>query len=47
MKLRCLIIDDEPIARKVLQEYIDEIDYLELAGEAENPLKAMSILLFF
>src|SRR5580658_8147655 len=44
MKLRCLIIDDEPIARKVLQEYIEEIDYLELAGEAENPLKAMSIL---
>jgi DNA-binding LytR/AlgR family response regulator len=44
MKLKCLIIDDEPIARKVLQEYIEEIDYLELAGQAENPLKAMSIL---
>lgn len=44
MKLRCLIIDDEPIARKVLKEYIEEIDYLELAGEAENPLMAMSIL---
>jgi DNA-binding LytR/AlgR family response regulator len=44
MKLKCVIIDDEPIARKVLQEYIEEIDYLELAGQAENPLKAMSIL---
>jgi DNA-binding LytR/AlgR family response regulator len=44
MKLKCLIIDDEPIARKVLQEYIEEIDYLELAGQAENPLKVMSIL---
>jgi DNA-binding LytR/AlgR family response regulator len=44
MKLKCLIIDDEPIARKVLQEYIEEIDFLELAGQAENPLKAMAIL---
>jgi DNA-binding LytR/AlgR family response regulator len=44
MKLKCIIIDDEPIARKVLQEFIEEIDYLELLGQAENPLKAMSLL---
>ncbi len=44
MKLKCLIVDDEPIARKVLQEFIEDIDYLELAGQAENPLKAMKLL---
>jgi DNA-binding LytR/AlgR family response regulator len=44
MKLKCIIIDDEPIARKVLAEFIEEIDYLELTGQAENPLKAMSML---
>ena len=44
MKLKCIIIDDEPIARKVLQEFIGEIGYLELAGQAENPLKAMALL---
>ena len=44
MKLKCVIIDDEPIARKVIQEYIEEIEFLELAGQAENPLKAMAIL---
>ena len=44
MKLKCIIIDDEPIARKVLSEFIEEIDYLDLAGQAENPLKAMSLL---
>jgi DNA-binding LytR/AlgR family response regulator len=43
MKLKCLIIEDEPVARKVLQEFIGEIDYLELTGQAENPLKAMSL----
>jgi DNA-binding LytR/AlgR family response regulator len=44
MKLKCIIIDDEPVARKVLQEFIEEIDYLELTGQAENPLKAMALL---
>ena len=44
MKLKCIIIDDEPIARKVLQEFIEEIDYLELTGQAENPLKAIPLL---
>jgi len=44
MKLKCLIIDDEPIARKLIQEYMEEIDFLELAGIAENPLKATSLI---
>jgi two-component system, LytTR family, response regulator len=44
MKLKCIIIEDEPVARKVLQEFIGEIDFLELEGYAENPLKAMPLL---
>ena len=44
MKLKCIIIDDEPVARKVLQGFIEEIDFLELTGQAENPLKAMPLL---
>lgn len=44
MKLKCIIVDDEPVARKILQEFIEEIDYLELVGQAENPLKAISLL---
>jgi len=44
MKLKCIIIEDEPVARKVLQEFIEEIDFLELRGYAENPLKAMPLL---
>src|SRR5678815_1049778 len=43
-KMKCIIIDDEPIARKVLQEFIEEIDFLELVGQAENPVKAISII---
>src|SRR5437868_938777 len=44
MKLKCIIIDDEPVARKVLQEFVAEIDYLELKGQAESPLKALQLL---
>ena len=44
MKLRCIIVDDEPVARKLLKEYIDDLSFLEFAGEADNPLKAQTIL---
>jgi DNA-binding LytR/AlgR family response regulator len=44
MKLKCIVVEDEPVARKIVKEFIDEIDYLECIGEAENPLKALSLL---
>ena len=44
MKLKCIIVDDEPVARKLLKEYIDDISFLEFSGVADNPLKAQAIL---
>ena len=44
MKIECIIIDDEPLARKGLKEYIQDTDFLVLAGEFENALKAADIL---
>jgi len=44
MKLKCIIIDDEPIARKLIEEFIGDIEFLELVGQAENPAKAITIL---
>ncbi|GAB3428582.1 LytR/AlgR family response regulator transcription factor [Niabella aquatica] len=38
--LKCIIVDDEPVARKVVREYIEEIAFLNLAGEFENAPKA-------
>lgn len=32
-KIRSIIIDDEPLARKGLREYISETDFLEFSGE--------------
>jgi DNA-binding LytR/AlgR family response regulator len=42
--IRCIIIDDEPLARKGLKEYINDVDFLDLAAELDNPLKANKIL---
>lgn len=33
-------MDDEPVARKILEEFISDVDFLELIGKVENPLKA-------
>lgn len=44
MKLNCLIIDDEPVARKGMEEYVREIDFLNLVAKCENPLKATTYL---
>jgi DNA-binding LytR/AlgR family response regulator len=44
MTINCIVIDDEPLARKGLKEYIDDVDFLKLAGEFDSPLKAMELL---
>lgn len=43
-KLRCLIVDDEPIARQGLKEYVDDIDFLELVGMAQDIEQAQELM---
>lgn len=40
MKLRTLVIDDEPLARKGMVEYVNEVTFLELAGECSSAAQA-------
>lgn len=44
MKINCLIVDDEPVARTIVQEFVEELDWLQLVGQAESPLKAINLL---
>ena len=44
MKLNCIIIDDEPLARKGLREYIQDVDFLQLVAEFDSALKATEVL---
>lgn len=43
-KIRCIIVDDEPVARKIIREFVEEVNFLTLAGEFENALKAENFL---
>jgi DNA-binding LytR/AlgR family response regulator len=44
MKLTCIIVDDESMARKLLQEYIRQLPFLDLVGMCKNPFEAMQLL---
>lgn len=43
-KLRCLAVDDESLARKLLVENIRQIPFLELVGTCKNAFEAMETL---
>ena len=44
MKLNCLIVDDEPIARNGLAADVREFDFLNVAGLAEDAFRALQFL---
>jgi DNA-binding LytR/AlgR family response regulator len=44
MKAKCLIVDDEALARSVLEKYISEIEALELVFQCSNALDALSYI---
>lgn len=43
-KYRSIIVDDEPIARKIIVGYVAQIDLLENAGECKNAIEALEII---
>jgi DNA-binding LytR/AlgR family response regulator len=43
-KLKCVVVDDEPLAIEVLSSYISQFEHLELASSFENPIKAFEYL---
>ena len=42
--LKCLIVDDEPLAREGLLNYVREIDFLQAVGTANNPIELTQLL---
>lgn len=44
MEIKCIITDDEPIARKGLRSYIDKFPFLKLIGECENAIQLNTML---
>ena len=40
----CLIVDDEPLAQELIEEYVAKIPELKLVGKCSNALEASSVL---
>lgn len=44
MPINCIVIEDEPLALKKIEEYIQQVDYLHLLKGFSNALDALSFL---
>lgn len=43
-KIKCIIVEDEPLAAKVLSDYIREVSFLELRGTFKDAIAATEFL---
>lgn len=44
MSIQCMIVDDEPLAIKLIEKHIAQIDSLEVTATCNNAIKAFEIL---
>ena len=44
--LTCMIVDDEPLAVKMLEDFVSRTPYLRLAASFNDPVLALSTLCF-
>ena len=42
--MKCIIIDDEPLAIEIIESYIERIGHIEILAKINNPLEAITIL---
>ncbi|MEJ0032936.1 MAG: response regulator [Bacteroidota bacterium] len=44
MNISCLIVEDEPLARNLITEYVSKVAYLNLVKACSGALEAMDVL---
>ncbi|MBB6235433.1 DNA-binding LytR/AlgR family response regulator [Pedobacter sp. AK013] len=44
MKVKCLLVDDEPLAIQLIQNHINQLDTFEVVGTCSNAIKALEML---
>jgi DNA-binding LytR/AlgR family response regulator len=42
--MKCLVVDDEPLARDLLEDNIRQVPFLEIAGICSNALEALEVI---
>ena len=44
MKTKCVIVDDEPLARDLIRGHVEKLENFEIVAECDNAMKALSAL---
>ncbi|MEI7498912.1 MAG: LytTR family DNA-binding domain-containing protein [Bacteroidota bacterium] len=44
MKIRCLLVDDEPLAQRVIERYAENIPFLEIVAKCNSAIEAIDVL---
>ncbi len=44
MKLKCIAVDDEPLALDIIEDYVSKVPFLELVKRTENAIEALQIV---
>lgn len=44
MKIRCLVVDDKPLAIDLLADYVSKIPFLELVAKTTDPVEGLELL---
>src|SRR6476620_7770436 len=42
MVINCIVVDDEPLAIDIINDYIDKIPFLQLVKSFQNPIEALT-----
>ena len=42
-KLRCIVVDDEPIGKELIVGFVQTIPFLELRASFEDPIEAFNL----
>lgn len=43
-KINCIIVEDEPLAMEILEDYIDKVPFLNLVAKCHDAIKALEVL---
>jgi DNA-binding LytR/AlgR family response regulator len=43
-KIKCIVVDDEPLAISLLESYVQKVPFLELVFSTENPIEALEFI---
>jgi len=44
MRLKCIAVDDEPLALDIIEDYISKVPFLELVKRTENAIEALQLV---